>query len=85
MAAAPMSSQVTGHGLPSGAISTRLQVAGVVNLSVPIFGPLGTVIAALTSPYTERLDKHDAPGKAGVLKLLIAAGNEISQRSIAKD
>lgn len=61
------------------------QVAGVVNLSVPIFGPLGTVIAALTSPYTERLDKHDAPGKAGVLKLLIAAGNEISQRSIAKD
>jgi DNA-binding IclR family transcriptional regulator len=61
------------------------QVAGVVNLSVPIFGPLGTVIAALTSPYTERLDKKDAPGKAHVLKLLIAAGNEISQRSIAKD
>ena len=61
------------------------QVAGVVNLSVPIFGPLGTVIAALTSPYTERLDKNDAPGKAHVLKLLIAAGNEISQRSIAKD
>lgn len=61
------------------------QVAGVINLSVPVFGPLGTVIAAVTSPYTERLDKKDSPGKASVLKLLIAAGNEISQRSIAKE
>ncbi|MCW5954314.1 MAG: IclR family transcriptional regulator [Propionibacteriaceae bacterium] len=61
------------------------QVAGVTNLSVPIFGPLGTVIAALTSPYTERLDKHDAPDQASVLRLLIAAGNDISQRSTAKD
>lgn len=61
------------------------QIAGVTNLSVPIFGPLGSVIAALTSPYSERLDKKDAPGKASVLKLLIAAGHEISQRSIAKD
>lgn len=61
------------------------QTASVTNLSVPIFGPLGTIIAALTSPYTERLDKKEAPGKATALKLLIAAGNEISQRSIAKD
>jgi DNA-binding IclR family transcriptional regulator len=59
------------------------QVAGVTNLSVPIFGPLGTVIAALTCPYTERLDKKGAPDQAATLKLLIAAGREISQRSAA--
>ncbi len=61
------------------------QVAGVTNLSVPIFGPLGTVIAALTSPYTHRLDTRDAPDKASVLKLLVKAGEEISQRSNSGD
>jgi len=59
------------------------QVAGVTNLSVPIFGPLGTVIAALTSPYTHRLDTRDAPDKASALELLVKAGQDISQRSIA--
>jgi DNA-binding IclR family transcriptional regulator len=58
-----------------------LQVASVVNLSVPIFGPLGTVIAALTCPYTARLDRHEAPDQATALKLTIAAGREISQRT----
>jgi DNA-binding IclR family transcriptional regulator len=62
-----------------------LQVASVINLSVPVFGPLGTVIAALTCPYTVRLDKKDAPGQGDTLQLLIAAGHEISQRSAAKD
>jgi DNA-binding IclR family transcriptional regulator len=60
-----------------------LQVASVVNLSVPVFGPLGSVIAALTCPYTERLDKRDAPGRDAASKLLVAAGKEISQRSMA--
>jgi DNA-binding IclR family transcriptional regulator len=66
-------------------IMESLQVAGVTNLSVPIFGPLGSVIAALTSPFTNRLDKTDAPDQAAVLKLLIAAGKEISQRSLTTD
>ena len=57
-----------------------LQVSGVTNLSVPVFGPIGTVIAALTCPYTERLDKKDAQSLAATLKLLVAAGHEISQR-----
>jgi len=61
-----------------------LQVAGVSNLSVPIFGPAGSVIAALTCPYTQRLDKPQAPPAAAVLKLLIAAGHEISQRQDAE-
>lgn len=57
------------------------QVSGVSNLSVPIMGPLGTVIAALTCPYTERLDRRDAPDMAQALKLLQQAGQEISRRS----
>lgn len=56
------------------------QVAGVTNLSVPIFGPLGSVIAALTCPYTRRLDAADAPDDTEVLRLLQAAGRQISDR-----
>ena len=57
------------------------QVASVINLSIPIFGPLGTVIAALTCPYTVRLDKVDTPSQADCLGLLRSAGDEISGRS----
>lgn len=57
------------------------QVQGVFNLSVPVFGPLGSVIAAITCPYTKRLDREDAPGTEEVLGYLAAAGNELSQRS----
>jgi DNA-binding IclR family transcriptional regulator len=59
------------------------QIPGVSNLSVPIFGPLGSVIAALTCPYTQRLDKLDAPNMTAVLKQLQQAGKEITQRSPA--
>lgn len=62
-----------------------LQVSGVTNLSVPIFGPVGSVIAALTCPYTERLDKRGALDTRAVLNLLIAAGREISQRQAAPE
>ena len=57
------------------------QVSGVSNLSVPVFGPLGSVIAVLTCPYTKRLDKHDAPNMAEALAILQDAGHEISRRS----
>ncbi len=56
------------------------QVASVVNLSVPIFDSLGTVIAALTCPYTERLDVAEAPGETVALELLRQAGREINER-----
>lgn len=62
-----------------------LQVSGVTNLSVPIFGPAGSVVAALTCPYTERLDRRGAPDAQTVLNLLIAAGREISQRQTASE
>ncbi|HVY21388.1 MAG TPA: IclR family transcriptional regulator [Bauldia sp.] len=61
------------------------QVAGVTNLSVPVLGPLGSIVAALTCPYTERLDKAGAPKQTATLKLLIAAGREISQRSLSRE
>jgi DNA-binding IclR family transcriptional regulator len=56
------------------------QVAGVINLSVPIFDSLGNVIAALTCPYTQRLDDNDAPGQDEALALLRSAGREINDR-----
>lgn len=56
------------------------QTRGVLNLSVPIFGPLGSVLAALTCPFAERLDDKNAPDAAAVLALLVAAGREISER-----
>ena len=59
-----------------------LQIAAVSNLSVPIFGPLGSVIAVLTCPYTLRVDRHDAPNVVAVLQMLIEAGQEISRRSV---
>lgn len=57
------------------------QVSGVSNLTVPIFGPLGSVIAVLTCPYTQRLDKLEAPDMERALELLQQTGREISQRS----
>lgn len=54
------------------------QTPGVFNLSAPVFGPLGSVIAVLTCPFTARLDKSDAPGPAAVLELVKGAAREIS-------
>jgi DNA-binding IclR family transcriptional regulator len=62
-----------------------LQIQGVTNLSVPILGPTGTLLAVLTSPYTERLDRKDAPDRDETLLMLVAAGAEISKRPIDAD
>ena len=56
-----------------------LQIAGVNNLSVPILGPMGRVLAVLTCPYSERLDVKTAPNREAVLDMLIGCGQEISQ------
>lgn len=58
------------------------QTPGVFNLSVPIFGPLGSVLAVITCPFTQRLDKYDAPNMQQALELLGEAGREISQRAL---
>jgi DNA-binding IclR family transcriptional regulator len=57
-----------------------LQIAGVSNLSVPILGPMGRVLAVFTCPYSERLDVKTAPNGDAVMQMLIACGQEISQR-----
>ncbi|RYE85235.1 MAG: IclR family transcriptional regulator, partial [Hyphomicrobiales bacterium] len=57
------------------------QTASVTNLSVPIIGPLGSVMAVVTCPYTTRLDKADAPGMAEALSLLREAATAISRRT----
>jgi len=62
-----------------------LQVAGVINLSVPAVGPMGSVIAALTCPFTNRLDRTDAPDQPETLKLLVAAAHEISARTVERE
>ena len=61
------------------------QVAGVVNLSVPVLGPLGSVIAALTCPFTNRLDRTDSPQQPETLKLLVATAQEISARTVERE
>ena len=59
------------------------QTASVTNLSVPIIGPLGTVMAVITCPYTARLDKADAPDMAEALALVREAAAAISRRTSA--
>jgi DNA-binding IclR family transcriptional regulator len=55
------------------------QIASVSNLSVPILGPMGRVLAVLTCPYSERLDVRTAPGRDKVMDMLIGCGQDISQ------
>ena len=56
------------------------QIQGVTNLSVPVLGPIGTVIAVLTCPYTQRLDRPSAADEAAVLTMLLSASEEIASR-----
>ena len=53
------------------------QTASVLNLSVPIFGPNESVVAALTCPYLDRLDTSAAPDAVEALSLLRAAASRI--------
>jgi DNA-binding IclR family transcriptional regulator len=55
------------------------QTRGVVNLSVPVLGPNGAAVAALTCPYLDRRDRADAPDIDAVIALIRAAGQELSR------
>ncbi|HEY8595119.1 MAG TPA: IclR family transcriptional regulator [Devosiaceae bacterium] len=55
------------------------QTEGVLNISVPILGPNGSVIAVLTSPYIRRLDTSRPPSPEQVVRLMLAASREISK------
>jgi DNA-binding IclR family transcriptional regulator len=54
------------------------QTRGVTNIAVPVLGPNGSVIAALTCPFLDRLDS-DAVDISAAVKMIIAAGRELSQ------
>ena len=56
-----------------------LQVRGVVNLSVPVLGPDGSAIAALTCPFLDRADSGDAADVNTVLDRLVVIGRELSR------
>ena len=60
------------------------QTPSVVNLAVPILGPHGAIVAALTCPYVQRLDAA-APDQHAVLKHLIASGAAISRNAGGAD
>ncbi|MCB8881137.1 IclR family transcriptional regulator [Acidisoma cellulosilytica] len=53
------------------------QTGSVFNLSVPIFGPNGSIMAALTCPYLERADTTMAPGADEALALLRITASRI--------
>ena len=53
-----------------------LQSVGVLNLSVPVFGPSGTVVAALTCPYMTRHDET-APEPLAAVDMLRRAAQRI--------
>ncbi|MBB4123328.1 IclR family transcriptional regulator [Martelella radicis] len=55
------------------------QIAGVTNLSAPVIGPLGSVMAVVTSPYTERLDRDSSEDRAHTLELVRAAAANLSK------
>jgi len=54
------------------------QIPGVTNLAVPILGPLGSVIAAVSSPHIARLDRSNALGIDACLARLTATAAAIS-------
>lgn len=55
------------------------QSDGVHNLSVPVLGPDGSAIAALTCPFVRRLVKTDRISMAQVLALVDRAGQALSE------
>lgn len=57
------------------------QTRGVVNLSAPVLGVHGTVLAALTCPYVERVDHARAPSRDEVAEMVRAAARDLSLAS----
>lgn len=61
-------------------IMDSFQTPALTNIAVPILGPNGSVLAALTCPFLRRLENPDAPDRDRVVDLLIAAGDDLSGR-----
>ncbi|MCX5493323.1 IclR family transcriptional regulator [Kaistia dalseonensis] len=59
------------------------QISAVQNLSVPVMGSEGRVLAALTCPFVERIDSAAAPKRDDVLALVIELGQDLSRTMTA--
>ena len=59
-------------------ISSSMVIAGVQNISVPIFDYSGLVVASLTIPYIQRLISTNDPDLDQAKKALAETGNSIS-------
>lgn len=55
-----------------------LQSYGVVDISCPIFGPDGSALAVVTSPYIRRIDQHIGPSLDEARQRLQDAARELS-------
>ncbi len=61
------------------------QTVGVRNLSAPVFGPNGTVVAALTCPYLSWTDPGSTPDVPATIELLRAAAHRIAPAAGGED
>ena len=59
-------------------VSNSMVIAGVQNISVPIFDYAGKVIAAMTIPFIQRLIKNNDPDLDTVAKAMLLAGEQVS-------
>ena len=55
------------------------QISGVTNLSAPVIGPLGSVMAVVTAPYAERRDLDAGRDRKKTLELVREAASALSQ------
>jgi DNA-binding IclR family transcriptional regulator len=53
-------------------------IAGVQNISVPVFDYSGKVIAALTIPFIQRLIKNNDPDLGTAANAMLLAGEKVS-------
>ncbi len=51
---------------------------GVTNISFPIFGPSGEIVAALSCPYLERVDDHVVPTEDEIVEMYGALAAELT-------
>lgn len=60
--------------------SDSRQTFGVTDISLPVLGPDGAALAALTCPYVRRIDRHPAPDLDATRALLARAAQALSLR-----
>lgn len=51
---------------------------GVTNISCPLLDPFGNAMAALTSPYIQRIDSRTAPDITGAIAILSDTATKLS-------